>query len=88
MLTVRTAFVRGEVTKALVPCTSSFLLYPHYPYSKSIDLRYSCAAINGIDPAIVSRANEIASLSARGENIVAACAVLSSEEMQDLEEAV
>ncbi|CAG8886991.1 unnamed protein product [Penicillium egyptiacum] len=46
-----------------------------------------CAAINGIDPAIVSRANEIASLSARGENIVAACAVLSSEEMQDLEEA-
>ncbi|CAG8022959.1 unnamed protein product [Penicillium nalgiovense] len=48
---------------------------------------YNCAAINGIDPAIVSRANEIASLSARGENIVAACAVLSSEEMRDLEEA-
>ncbi|KGO72917.1 DNA mismatch repair protein MutS, core [Penicillium italicum] len=46
-----------------------------------------CAAINGIDPAIVARANEIASLSARGENVVAACAVLSSEEMQDLEEA-
>jgi hypothetical protein len=53
-----------------------------------IDLWYSCAAINGIDPAIISRANEIASLSARGENIVAACAVLSPEEMQDLEEAV
>ncbi|CAG7941136.1 unnamed protein product [Penicillium nalgiovense] len=48
---------------------------------------YNCATINGIDPAIVSRANEIASLSARGENIVAACAVLSSEEMRDLEEA-
>ncbi|KAJ5827148.1 DNA mismatch repair protein MutS core [Penicillium robsamsonii] len=46
-----------------------------------------CAAINGIDPAIISRANEIASLSARGENIVAACAVLSPGEMQDLEEA-
>ncbi|OQE40807.1 hypothetical protein PENCOP_c005G07611 [Penicillium coprophilum] len=46
-----------------------------------------CAAINGIDPAVVSRANEIASLSARGENIVAACANLSPGEMQDLEEA-
>ncbi|KAJ5382814.1 DNA mismatch repair protein MutS core [Penicillium concentricum] len=46
-----------------------------------------CAAINGIDSAIISRANEIASLSARGENIVAACAVLSPGEMQDLEEA-
>ena len=59
-----------------------------FPSLKITDLRYSCAAINGIDPAIVSRANKIASLSARGENIVAACAVLSSEEMQDLEEAV
>jgi hypothetical protein len=66
------------------------LLYviPVFLLAKMIDSRYSCAAINGIDPAIVSRANEIASLSARGENIVAACAVLSSEEMQDLEEAV
>lgn len=48
----------------------------------------SCAAINGIEPAIISRANEIASLSARGENIVAACAVLSPDEMEDLKEAV
>jgi hypothetical protein len=64
-------------------------IIPAFLLAKLIDLwRYSCAAINGIDPAIVSRANEIASLSARGENIVAACAVLSSEEMQDLEEAV
>ncbi|KAJ5576749.1 DNA mismatch repair protein MutS core [Penicillium sp. DV-2018c] len=46
-----------------------------------------CAAINGIDPAIVTRASEIASLCARGENIVAACAALSPDEMQDLEEA-
>jgi len=36
----------------------------------------------------VSRANEITSLIARGENIVAACAVLSPGEMEDLEEAV
>ncbi|KAJ5767203.1 uncharacterized protein N7511_004819 [Penicillium nucicola] len=46
-----------------------------------------CAAINGIDSAIVCRANEIARLLARGENIVAACAVLSPREMEELEEA-
>lgn len=49
---------------------------------------YSCAAINGIDAAIVSRANEIAVLAARGENLVAACATLSVEEMQTLQHAV
>jgi DNA mismatch repair protein MSH5 len=54
----------------------------------NIGLCSSCAAINGIDPAIISRATEIASLSARGENLVAACAVLSPEETQALKEAV
>lgn len=48
----------------------------------------SCAAINGINQAIVSRANELATLSARGENLIAACAVLTSEEAQVLGEAV
>ncbi|KAF3030647.1 MutS protein msh5 [Penicillium rubens] len=62
-------------------------LYNFRPGRSNKSFGTICAAINGIDPAIVSRANEIASLSARGENIVAACAVLSSEEMQDLEEA-
>ncbi|RJE19964.1 mismatch repair protein [Aspergillus sclerotialis] len=47
-----------------------------------------CAAINGINQAIVSRANELVTLSARGENLIAACAVLSKEETQVLEEAV
>ncbi|KAJ5147421.1 DNA mismatch repair protein MutS core [Penicillium atrosanguineum] len=46
-----------------------------------------CAAINGIDAAIVSRANEIAVLAARGENLVAACATLSVEEIQSLQHA-
>ncbi|KAJ6076301.1 hypothetical protein N7499_008282 [Penicillium canescens] len=46
-----------------------------------------CAAINGIDSAIVSRANEIACLLARGENILAACAVLSPKEVEELEQA-
>lgn len=49
---------------------------------------YSCAAIAGINPNIVSRANELATLSARGENLIAACAVLSDRETQVLEEAV
>ncbi len=48
----------------------------------------SCAALNGINKVIVDRANELASLSARGENLIAACAVLSLEEMQALQDAV
>ncbi|KAE8149295.1 muts domain V-domain-containing protein [Aspergillus avenaceus] len=46
-----------------------------------------CAALNGINQTIVDRANELASLSIRGENLAAACAVLSAEEMVALEEA-
>ncbi|KAL4809528.1 muts domain V-domain-containing protein [Aspergillus unguis] len=46
-----------------------------------------CAALNGIKPAIVDRANELVSLSARGENLIAACATLSAEEMETLQEA-
>ncbi|KAJ5975477.1 hypothetical protein N7481_009184 [Penicillium waksmanii] len=47
-----------------------------------------CAAINGIDAAIVARADEIASLAARGENLIAACAILSTEESKCLQHAV
>ncbi|CRG85001.1 MutS protein homolog 5 [Talaromyces islandicus] len=47
----------------------------------------SCAAMNGIDPAVVSRADELASLSSRGENLVLACARLSKKEEGILEEA-
>ncbi|KAJ6109241.1 hypothetical protein N7486_001475 [Penicillium sp. IBT 16267x] len=46
-----------------------------------------CAAINGIDPSIISRANEIGSLAARGENLIAACAAIPAEEMQALQTA-
>ncbi|KKK17632.1 hypothetical protein ARAM_004026 [Aspergillus rambellii] len=48
---------------------------------------YKCAAMNGINQAIVDRANELASLSARGENLIAACARLSADEMQMLQNA-
>ncbi|KAL4886538.1 muts domain V-domain-containing protein [Aspergillus karnatakaensis] len=46
-----------------------------------------CAAMNGINQAIVDRANKLATLSARGENLIAACAVLSREEIQALQDA-
>lgn len=44
--------------------------------------------MNGIDPAIIERANEIAALMRRGEDLVAACAKLTPAEMEDLEDAV
>jgi DNA mismatch repair protein MSH5 len=48
----------------------------------------SCAALNGISKPIVNRANELASLAVRGEDLIAACVELSEEEMQALREAV
>ncbi|PKX94249.1 MutS family protein MSH5 [Aspergillus novofumigatus IBT 16806] len=48
---------------------------------------FSCAAMNGISQTIVDRANELAALSARGENLIAACATLSAEETETLAEA-
>ncbi|PGH01372.1 DNA mismatch repair protein MSH5 [Blastomyces parvus] len=47
----------------------------------------NCAALNGIDPAIISRANEIGTLAARGEDLVVICAKMSADEMGELEEA-
>jgi DNA mismatch repair protein MSH5 len=44
--------------------------------------------MNGIEPIIVARANELASLSARGEDLVTVCAKLSRAETDALEEAV
>jgi DNA mismatch repair protein MSH5 len=44
--------------------------------------------MNGVDEAIVIRANELVSLSARGEDLVAACARMSKAEEAILEKAV
>lgn len=78
------AFDLECVTKASGQCMSSL-----ERLGKSLlTFSYSCAAMNGISPSIVDRANELASLAARGENLVAACAVVSTEEMKALNEAV
>ncbi|PGH21494.1 hypothetical protein AJ80_03162 [Polytolypa hystricis UAMH7299] len=45
----------------------------------------NCAALNGIDPAIITRANELSKLCLQGENLVAACARMSLTEMEALE---
>lgn len=41
--------------------------------------------MNGINPAIVARAEEIGLLSARGEDLVAVCAIMSVQEDEDLQ---
>ncbi|KAJ5902185.1 DNA mismatch repair protein MutS core [Penicillium taxi] len=63
-------------------------LYNLRPGRSSKSFGTICAAINGIEASIVARANEIASLAARGENLIAACAILSAEEMKTLQTAV
>ncbi|OKL60144.1 hypothetical protein UA08_04558 [Talaromyces atroroseus] len=47
-----------------------------------------CAAMNGVDGSIVERANELVSLLARGQDLVAACARMSKADEAILEEAV
>ena len=63
-------------------------LYNLRPGLSSESFGNVCAAMGGIDQSVVSRAEELAILGSKGEDLVAACAVLSKTEAEDLQEAV
>lgn len=48
----------------------------------------SCAAINGVDPDVVARSEELVLLWAQGADMVASCAEMIGTEADDLKAAV
>ena len=43
-----------------------------------------CAAMNGVDIGVVKRAEELATLAVRGEDLVVACAITEEKDVEDL----
>ena len=63
-------------------------LYNYRPERSTSSFGTCCAAMNGIDPAVVGRAEDLVLLSARGEDLVEACAELPEAELVELKDAV
>ncbi|OXV09463.1 hypothetical protein Egran_02772 [Elaphomyces granulatus] len=63
-------------------------LYNFLPGRSNKSFGTVCAGMNGIDQVIVTRANEITKLLARGENLMASCATISTLEAEALGGAV